>query len=148
MDIQGPAPRPCESCPYRVDAPSGVWAESEYLKLVAYDRETPLQPSRLFQCHQHGPDGRQLLRVCAGWAGVHGKQAGAFELMAVRLGLSMMRIDRSIAKSIWDYQSPVPLFSSGAEAAVHGIREIENPSEEARQIREKIVRLRRDIEFG
>jgi hypothetical protein len=31
------AARPCASCPYRKDVPSGIWAAHEYTKLLAYD---------------------------------------------------------------------------------------------------------------
>jgi hypothetical protein len=37
MSINPPAPKPCESCPYRKDVPSGVWSEGEYRKLPQYD---------------------------------------------------------------------------------------------------------------
>ncbi|WP_336794377.1 DUF6283 family protein [Gordonia malaquae] len=53
VKVTSPAPRPCESCPYRRDVPSGVWAESEYEKLRAYDAPTGEQPVRLFLCHQY-----------------------------------------------------------------------------------------------
>lgn len=148
-DIQGSAPRPCESCPYRKDTPSGVWAASEYVKLALYDRETPLQPAGLFQCHQHDADSqKQVPRVCAGWAGTHGPQIGNYDLMSVRMAVAFQRIDWKTAQKIYTYRSPVPLFSSGREAAEHGMREIENPSPEARRISEKIVRIRTNIEFG
>ena len=41
-----------------------------------------------------------------------------------------------------DYESPVPLFASGAEAAEHGRREIEAPPEEADRVILKIVQRR------
>ena len=44
-----PAKNPCGSCPYRKDVPSGVWAVSEYLKLVEYDRPTGEQPVHVAQ---------------------------------------------------------------------------------------------------
>lgn len=46
-----PARNPCGSCPYRRDAPQGLWQPEEYVKLPAYDTETPDQPARLFACH-------------------------------------------------------------------------------------------------
>lgn len=147
-EIQGPSPRPCESCPYRRDTPSGVWAKSEYLKLAQYDRETPYQPSGIFQCHQHGDDGKQIPRVCAGWAAVHGPQVGDKDLISIRLAIAFKSIDLALAKEICEYVSPVPMFSSGTEAAVHGMRDIDNTSEEAERIKSKIVRLRSDIKYG
>lgn len=111
--LRPPAPRPCESCPYRRDVPSGVWAGSEYEKLVQYDAETPAQPPRMFQCHQSDASGEDA-RVCAGWAGCHGK-----ELLAPRLELMRGKIDLAGYQAIVEYESPVPLFDSGADAAAH-----------------------------
>lgn len=145
VDIQGPAPRPCESCPYRRDAPSGIWAAKEYEKLKSYDLDTPYQNPKMFQCHQHDEDtGKQLPRVCAGWCGTHDMDNN----LALRLASFRGDISPEDAQRIVDYVSPVPLFSSGAEAAEHGMREIEDPSEEASRIRRKIIKLRSDIEFG
>jgi hypothetical protein len=147
-EVQAPAPRPCESCPYRKDVPSGVWGASEYVKLAMYDRETVEQPMGLFQCHQHDPEtSRQVPRVCAGWAGVHGRQLGRFELLSVRMALAMESIDDETALRILGYRSPVPLWNSGLKAMEHGIREISCPSPQAQRITEKIVRLRSDIKF-
>lgn len=128
--VRGPAPRPCESCPYRRDVPSGVWAAAEYEKLPAYDRETPYQPQGVFLCHQH--DGR----VCAGWAGCH----DGYQLLALRLAAAAGAMtDEDIAATI-DYISPVPLFSSGAAAAAHGAAEIAAPSVDARRVMAKVSR--------
>ncbi|QJA43065.1 hypothetical protein [Phaeobacter phage MD18] len=35
--------------------------------------------------------------------------------------------------SVWDYNPGTPVWSSGQEAHDHGIRDIEDPSEEARK---------------
>ena len=32
-----------------------------------------------------------------------------------------------IADEVWTYESPVPVFDSGMEAAEHGVRDIERP---------------------
>jgi len=45
-------------------------------------------------------------------------------------------------KAVIEYQSPVPLFASGAEAAEHGIKDIEEPGEEARAMVAKLMELR------
>lgn len=99
MSIKEPAPRPCESCPYRKDVPSGVWAEEEYRKLPDYDQETMKQPMGVFLCHQ------QNQRVCGGWAGVHGRQSGSRVLLSVRM---MASIENKwyLAEQIYDYVSP------------------------------------------
>lgn len=100
---------PCPSCPYRRDVPSGIWAPSEYAKLPLYDLSTEEQAEvgafAPFYCHAT-PD-----FLCAGWAGCHDMA----ENLAMRLH------HRTIDPAVYDYVSPVPLFSSGAQAAAHGI---------------------------
>ncbi|MFJ6140117.1 hypothetical protein [Kitasatospora sp. NPDC092286] len=46
------------------------------------------------------------------------------------------------------YVSPVPLFSSGSEAAAHGQADIDRPGPEADRLVDKIIRTRRDIRLG
>ena len=127
-----PAPRPCGSCPYRRDVPSGVWAEDEYAKLPPYDGESWEQPFGVFYCHQ--ADGR----VCAGWAAVHPMT----ESLALRLAAASGRIPPEEFEAILDYTTDVPLFGSGAEAAAHGLAEVEAPTEEAGRVIAKLARRR------
>lgn len=134
--LRVPAPRPCESCPYRQDVPPGVWHLSEYRKLIEYDKPTGEQPVALFQCHQNDP-GDESARICGGWAGVHGQEA-----LALRMAIASGAIDPDTGMAAMDYQSPVPLFASGAEAAAHGI--MDDPGPEAQAIMAKI-RQRRDL---
>ena len=108
-----PRKTPCAFCPYRRDAPSGVWDKSEYDKLRAYDGDTAGQALGVFQCHK--APGHDL---CAGWAAVHGNH----DCLALRLAaLLNPAID---IQAVLDYTTDVPLFSSGAEAAEHGKRDI------------------------
>jgi hypothetical protein len=44
-----------------------------------------------------------------------------------------------IDPAVFDYESPIPLWASGAEACAHGIAEIDDPSEEAVQTVEKLA---------
>lgn len=125
--VRGPAPRPCESCPYRHDVPSGVWVADEYDKLPAYDEVTAYQPHGLFLCHQ------QNGRVCAGWVGCHGDQ-----LLALRLAAATGRMSAEDVSACLDYASPVPLFRSGAEAAEHGKAEVRAPGAGARRVIAKV----------
>lgn len=127
-----PRGRPCASCPYRRDAPSGVWARSEYEALRRFDGTTTDQATAgafvPLGCHQgDGP-------LCAGWAGCHDMR----ESLAVRIGI----IAGTISAAIFRYTTTVPLFASGAEAADHGERDIENPSETARSMTAKVVAVR------
>lgn len=139
--IQPPARRPCPSCPYQLSVPSGIWAATEYAKLGDYDRETPYQPTRVFQCHLPvGRDG-DVYRICAGWAGCH----DTAELLSLRLALSAGDISPATYEATLDYQSPTPLFATGAEAAAHGIRDIKTPGAAATAAIHKIVRVRPDV---
>lgn len=135
QEIKGPAKSPCEVCPYRRDVPSGVWTAEEYAKLPGYDLPTAQQPTGVFLCH--GKNGR----VCAGWAGCHGPQVGAFDLLALRFGM-LFGIARDVMRAICEYVSPVPLFGSGAEAAEHGLRDVDAPGAEAVAAMERLGRKR------
>lgn len=127
-DLPRPSKAPCGTCPYRRDVPSGVWDASEYAKLPRYDGDTLQQLAKggtgLFYCHQN--DGH----LCAGWVACH----DMYEAVAVRLN--------PIAPDAMDYRSPVPLFASGAEAAAHGLAEIDAPSDAARRAIDKLERRR------
>lgn len=125
-----PAPRPCGSCPYRRDVPAGIWDESEYAKLPPYDGETALQPLAAFFCHQQ--DGR----LCAGWVACHGIN-GARGLLALRMLCTVIPEDES--DQIVGYSTDVPLFGSGAEAAVHGLSGVHYPDAKARRVIDKLA---------
>jgi len=127
-NLASPRPRPCASCPYRRAVPSGVWDADEYAKLHAYDGDTASQSPAVFMCHQD--DGA----VCSGWL-AHRNPA---DLLAVRLGVLLGTLDESCL----DYSTTVPLFDSGAAAAEHGTRDLEDPSDAARETVEKIERFR------
>jgi hypothetical protein len=77
-----------------------------------------------FFCHQQ--DGN----LCAGWVGCHDMH----ETLAIRLHPGVDRV------AVVGYQSPVPLFASGAEAAEHGKREINTPGAAARRKISQLVR--------
>ena len=129
---RAPAPRPCGSCPYRRDVPSGVWHPDEYAKLPGYDADTPYQPSALFLCHQ------QTGRVCAGWAGCHDMPHS----LAVRVAAGKGRLTGDELDALLGYRSPVELFDSGAEAAAHGLAAVACPDGPARKAINKLSRKR------
>jgi hypothetical protein len=135
-----PSSRPCQSCPYRRDVPSGVWDESEYDKLPPYDSPTYAQPGRLFNCHQHDP-GDTRARICGGWAGCHDMHHSA----ALRIALVNGKITPETYRATLGYVSPVPLFASGAEAREHGIRDYFSPGPDALAALDKIRRTRSDL---
>jgi hypothetical protein len=123
-DTNPPAPRPCASCPYRRDIPPGVWVAEEYAKLPEYDKPTGEQPAGVFMCHQR--DGR----VCAGWAGCHDHD----ETLALRLAVMRGSITVETLDAIRDYETDVPLFATGQEAADHGMSGVDDPDQRARRI--------------
>lgn len=131
-DVRDPAKRPCASCPYRRDVPSGVWEPDEYAKLPAYDQDTLYQPPALFLCHQQ--DGR----VCAGWAGCHDMSHS----LALRLAISMGLLTDDQVTTLLDYETDVPLHPSGQAAHDHGVREVAAPSDPARDTIRKIITRR------
>jgi len=118
---------PCKTCPYRRDVPSGIWAAEEYEKLRAYDGEIIDQMMRggrgLFLCHQK--DGN----LCAGWLACH--RAG--NLLALRLR------GGDVDDRAWGYATTVPVFSSGAEAAEHGLRDLKAPGAQARRAIDRLA---------
>jgi hypothetical protein len=138
--LQPPAPRPCTTCPYRKDVPSGIWEASEYEKLARYDAPTGKQPAGLFECHLIDPR-TQRQRICAGWAGCHDGD----HLLALRFAVRVGKISPETHRAAIEYRSPVPLFASGAEAAAHGLRDLHNPSADADRAITKILRVRSDI---
>lgn len=122
-------PRPCPSCPYRRDVPSGIWDTSEYDKLPVYDLGTGEQAMAgafaPFHCHN------TPATLCAGWVGCHDMA----ENLAIRMNV------RDIDPAVYEYSSPVPLFGSGAEAAAHGMRDLPAPGPEARRKARQLLRL-------
>lgn len=131
--MRAPAAAPCRFCPYRRDVPSGVWMEDEYAKLPPYDGKTWEQPVGVFLCHQQ--DGR----ACAGWASVHGDENS----MALRMASAAGYLDGETLDAILDYEASVPVFATGAEAAEHGLAEVETPGPAALRTVERLQRKRR-----
>lgn len=128
--IQPPAPNPCGSCPYRKDVPSGIWDPEEYEKLPEYDRPTGEQPPTAFLCH------RQNGRACAGWVATH----DMLHSLGLRLATAMGMIEDP--EPFLDYETKAPLFESGAEAAAHGLQEVDDPGPEAKRTMNKLVQQR------
>lgn len=138
--IGPPAPHPCDSCPYRRDVPSGVWADEEYAKLPRYDNDTIDQPAAVWLCHQTDR-GNPKRRACAGWAGCHDGD----NLLALRFAEAAGRMNSEDVQAVIDYVSPVPLFDTGGDAAEHGRADIKHPHEQARATIAKIERKRSDL---
>lgn len=124
-------PRPCKSCPYRRDVPSGVWHPEEYTRLAEYD-EKPDRPVKLeaFHCHQENAHGRPT--VCVGWLGCHGTKAVAVRVALASGQLTLEDVDRA-------HDTDVPLHRSGVEAALAGLRDIAHPSPEACRLIDRLL---------
>lgn len=126
-DLIEPPAKPCGSCPYRKDVPSGIWHPSEYEKLPAYDGEIIEQVQKgafgLFMCHQQ--DGK----MCGGWLACHGPE-----------NLLALRMSRGVAPEAHRYETSVPVFQSGAEARQHGLRDIAKPDVKAGKMIAGLVR--------
>lgn len=125
-----PRPRPCASCPFRCDVPSGVWAADEYDKLTRYDGETYEQSFVPFGCHQ-GNDNE----LCSGWLAHSGHPE---DLLAVRVGIS----NGTVSPEAAEYTTTVKLFPSGAAAAEHGKRDLLHPGENAAKVIDKVTKVR------
>lgn len=126
MALPKPPKVPCGTCPYRKDVPSGIWERSEYEKLPAYDGGTVDQimagATALFMCHQR--DGC----LCGGWLMTHDRD----HLAALRFH----PVDPSVA----DYAPDVEVWGSGQEAHDHGVRDLDDPSDEAKRRMTGLVR--------
>jgi hypothetical protein len=120
MKIKKVRPKMCEACPYAKDVPSGVWSMAEYEKLREYDLPLPLQPPQPFACHA------AINLFCHGWAACH--DSLALKLAAFR-GADV-RIPAGETREIWP---------SGNEAADFGERDIDDPSEEAEEMIERLL---------
>ena len=110
--------------------PSGIWSQDEYDKLPDYDGEIVDQLLKgalaMFMCHQR--DGH----LCAGWVAAH----DAKHLLAFRM--APMRKEK-IDPAIWDYKTDVPVFSSGAKARTHGMKDIDEPGPKAQRLMGKLL---------
>jgi len=73
---------PCKSCPYRMDAPLGLWHPSEFQNLARTERD---QFGAVFGCHatRH----RRTPSVCAGWL-IQQRDAG---VPSIALRLEILR---------------------------------------------------------
>lgn len=131
-EIRAPAPRPCGSCPYRCDTPSGVWEQDEYEKLTRFDGPTWAQDPSVFLCHQQ--DGR----LCAGWVGVHDMA----ESLGLRVAAATGSISTEVADECLDYATDVPLYATGAEACEAGLRDVSAPSGTAVKVIDKLAKRR------
>lgn len=112
--------------------PSGIWAETEYVKLVDYDKPTSEQPFGIFLCH----DGDRKDTVCRGWSDCHSQNPPGHELLSGRF---------TFGRGGMPAPSDVPCFASGQEAHDHGVADIEEPDDEAERRIELLMEKHPDI---
>lgn len=61
--------QPCKTCPFRRDAPHGIWEPDQYVR-IAYLGSVVDHPSTPMGCHQHArqdPQSRGEATPCWGW---------------------------------------------------------------------------------
>ena len=63
------------------------------------------------------------------------------ESLSVRIAARTGQLAVEVVEELFDYTTPVPLFGSGAEAAEHGMAEVEAPSTKARRVIDKLADL-------
>ncbi|GEM31248.1 hypothetical protein NN3_22550 [Nocardia neocaledoniensis NBRC 108232] len=73
---------------------------------------------------------------------------GGGELLALRLALIQARISPHTFEQAQGYESPVPLFTSGAEAAGHGQSDSDQPGLDAQLAIWKVARTRSDLNLA
>ncbi len=114
------APTPCNTCPYRRDTPPGIWHMEEYAKLREYDIGGTTPALATFHCHQETISGQPT--VCRGWLAVHG-DIPAIRLAVLRGQVPPEEVNRPMT---------VPLYTSGMEACIAGLKGIRRPGKRAR----------------
>lgn len=121
------ARRPCASCPYRADAPSGLWQADQYDILPKYDGEIEAQVEAgafgVFLCHQ-----RPASHLCAGWVACHGPH-----------NLLALRLDKAVDPAVFRHRTDIAVFRSGAEARANGLRDIDKPGARTRRLMIKLI---------
>lgn len=117
--------KPCSSCPYRKDHPSGVWHHEEYEKLRDYDHNRAFG---IFLCHQTNAHGIET--ACRGWMSV------ARESVAVRLGMAQGEFTPEQVYA----ECGVPLHATGDAAADAGQKKLARPPAKASTMIERLVR--------
>lgn len=132
---------PCAACPYRKDAPSGLWDQAEYEKLPHYDRPTAEQPPGVFLCHDADRDSV----ICRGWLEVHGQQERGHELLSLRLAGAFQKLDDSAFRVFPLPPCGIELHESGQAACDAGMVDYEQRSERTRKMARKLKSKHPDL---
>jgi hypothetical protein len=120
---------------------SDCWAISPEPRSIRHALAKPMiaRPSTRSRLFANGAVGVFLChaqpgRLCAGWVGTHDMS----ENFALRIAALDPNVE--IDPMVYDYQSPQPLYGSGAEAAAVGLAGVAQPSREAKARVEKLLR--------
>lgn len=103
---------PCKSCPYRTDAPIGLWSEEEFVDLLANDRT---QMGTLYGCHEYRKRKHEA-QVCVGWL-INQRERNVPSMM---LRITLMSNKQALA-CYNEANSPVPLHSLEEMCAENGV---------------------------
>jgi hypothetical protein len=82
----------------------------------------------MFLCHHNTGS------LCAGWCAVHDMG----ENLGVRLGLALGQLDDP--ERVFLYSTSTPLFATGLEAALHGMRDSRRQGTKAKRAIQQLVR--------
>jgi hypothetical protein len=90
--------KPCESCPYRTDAPLQLWAREEFIDLLKSENE---YLGKTYGCHKGNGS------VCVGWLMNQDKRR--FPSIMLRVALSANNVTRAYLNKL---SSPSPLYET------------------------------------
>lgn len=107
---------PCANCPYRKDAPLGLWHEDHYFDVIESEG-SPL--GIVFQCHKDGEKPRKERSMCAGYL-LDQKKRG-LPSVALRAKVSC---DELALKAFKRVRSTVEMFESATKMAIANLKKI------------------------
>ena len=110
--------RPCENCPFKREAPRGVWTADHYTMLQGLcEKHTSPSNMGTFACHDTRPEGTH---ACAGW--VLWQQEHCFPSLGIRLAMSL---GHCTARDIEALDHEVEIFTDVDELAEVNLAAIE-----------------------
>lgn len=94
---------PCTSCPYRTDAPLGLWSPAEFEALLRNDGD---MLGTKYGCHEFNKRPEEA-QVCIGWL-INQRERN---VPSIALRLTLMR-NEPARKCFKEAASPAPLYES------------------------------------
>ncbi len=105
---------PCTSCPYRRDAPRGLWHATEFVNLMQHDGDLF---GAMFGCHEFNKRPPEEHRPCAGWL-LDQKKRG---VPSIRLRMTLSSNPKALACFEKADPAGLPLFDSIEEMVAANI---------------------------